>query len=552
MTMRDIGRYLRTLRHVPPRQVAARIRLRSIRRLLRRRPDIFERRWTPDPGGSTPGWPVGFRPLDGDRYHAADRAAEIERSVFVLLNDRAELHGDWECVDRPQLWRFHLHYWDWCWHLVNHRDTADLTRVVERLHADWARSTTYGRLDAWSPYVVSLRLWTWCGVHSHLDAALADTVAAEIRRHTGFLAANLETDVGGNHLVKNLKALVGGAVFLGDDGLLASTLERVASQLRTQVLDDGGHYELSPSYHAQVLGDVLDMQFLLDAAGDPRASMFHEPIRRMRQWLAALVGPDGHVPVFNDSFAVDPAELDRLGIPEPPTDRLLVLAATGYVVARPSPNVQVVIDVGRPCPPELPAHAQADCLSFELVVGTERVVVDAGTSEYGAGARRAFERSTAAHNTVELDGISQTEVWGAFRAGRRARPVVHFTGDTADGIVVDAQHDGYRHLDGAVHRRRFTIDAAAMTISDAVDGGGDHHVVSRLRFPGAVERLASDAVAWRGGSGDPTVSVRGDRDVTIDPDQAHAREFGRCRTATVVSMDVSGPLPTTLEWRFRW
>ena len=39
--------------------------------------------------------------------------------------------------------------------------------------------------------------------------------------HAGFLRRNLETDVGGNHLIKNLKALAGLAVFFGDDALLA-------------------------------------------------------------------------------------------------------------------------------------------------------------------------------------------------------------------------------------------------------------------------------------------------------------------------------------------
>ena len=49
------------------------------------------------------------------------------------------------------------------------------------------------------------------------------------------------------------------------------------------------------------------------------------------------------------------------------------------------------------------------------------LLVDTGTSTYAPGPVRDYERSTAAHNTVEVDGANSTEVWGAFRAARRAR-----------------------------------------------------------------------------------------------------------------------------------
>ena len=131
---------------------------------------------------------------------------------------------------------------------------------------------------------------------------------------------------------------------------------------------------------------------------------------------------------------------------------------SGYVVARPGPDLHIVFDVGDPGPDTLPAHSHADCLS--LVVGTPAgwVVVDTGTSEYGAGERRQFERSTAAHSTVEVDGTNQTEVWGAFRAGRRARATLLSALDDGQCITLLAEHDGYRKLDGQpIHRRHLTL-----------------------------------------------------------------------------------------------
>ena len=66
-------------------------------------------------------------------------------------------------------------------------------------------------------------------------------------------------------------------------------------------------------------------------------------------------------------------------------------------------------------------------------VDGEPLLIDTGTSTYAAGAVRDRERSTAAHNTLEVDGRDSTEVWGAFRAGRRARVLgVSARADTGD------------------------------------------------------------------------------------------------------------------------
>jgi hypothetical protein len=51
------------------------------------------------------------------------------------------------------------------------------------------------------------------------------------------------------------------------------------------------------------------------------------------------------------------------------------------------------------------------------------VIVDPGTYCYHREPRwRNHFRSTAAHNTVVLDGADQSEMLGPFMWGRRARP----------------------------------------------------------------------------------------------------------------------------------
>ena len=109
----------------------------------------------------------------------------------------------------------------------------------------WHAAVPPGRGPAWWPYPVALRAWSFCGIYRALVAGspIQDAFLAELGAQAGFLRRNLETDVGGNHLIKNLKALTGLAVFYSDDRLLAWALRRLRRQLGVQVLPDGGHYE---------------------------------------------------------------------------------------------------------------------------------------------------------------------------------------------------------------------------------------------------------------------------------------------------------------------
>lgn len=510
----QVARHARTVSHLHPGQVAHRIRLRSQKQLLGRYPEVTRRLLTPRLDAA--GWPGGFEPLDRASAPPAPSAEANADRVFELVGERRPLEPSdgWEPADAPQLWRFHLHYFEWAWSFVRHPDRGWTRPAFAGLWEEWEATSPVGRWDAWSPYVASVRAWSLCGLFEelvrgqHIEGDYVDA----LRTHAGFVAANLELDVGGNHLIKNLKAQIGLAAFFDDAVRLDRAVARLVEQLDVQVLADGGHFERSPSYHCQVLGDLIDLAALLRARQDDVREL-DVAVARMRGWLGQVLMPDGDVPLFNDSALVGAGRIGQLD-PGPPGGRLVVLPASGYVVARPAAGMQLVLDVGDPCPPELPAHAHADALSFELVVDGERVVVDAGASTYVAGRRRAYERSTAAHNTVEVDGTDQTEVWGSFRAGRRAHVRIEDVSDDGTTIAVTASHDGYRALPGSPrHRRTFTLADGTLRLDDEIVGGGIHLVTSRLRVlaeqvgritvapvdPGAPEvRVVDGAVAARG------------------------------------------------------
>jgi uncharacterized heparinase superfamily protein len=491
--MRNASLFARTVVQLRPAQIAHRARLRLLRVAEQRWPELVTRNVTP-PAGTTPGWPAAFNPLDASLDHAD--AAAVSEGRFTFLGEERSLGSpaDWHQTDAARLWRFHLHYFEWAWALAKAPDHAWATTSFGDLWRSWRASIEPAQIDAWSPYVASLRVWVLCCVFDALvkGTDIEDDCLDQIGRHAGYVQSHLELDLGGNHLLKNVKALIGAGVFLRRPQLAVIGRRLLEAQLPIQVLADGGHFERSTAYHCQVLGDLIDIQGLLAVADASPVAGLDDAIERMRRWLGAMVGDDGEVALCNDSVPVGERRLRALAPAPPPRGPVTLLAASGYVVIRPDQHTQLVLDVGDPCPTDLPGHAHADCLSFELWVGGERWVLDTGTSTYEAGSRRLYERSTAAHNTVEVDGENQTEVWGVFRAARRARGTLEFVASDGGTVEVVASHDGYRRLPGSpVHRRRWRISPGQVEIIDTILGTGAHHVVSWLHVAPAAESRCS-------------------------------------------------------------
>ena len=538
---------LRTVRHLRPAQVAHRVRLRAQRAAFARVPaalPVVVRQRV----GERVGWPPGFVPLDAIAMPPGPSAEVAAAGQFRFLEDGRSLGDppDWLQAAVPQLWRFHLHYFEWAWAFAAHGDRAWAAAAFARLWRSWRHGTRPAAGDAWSPYVVSMRAWALCGVYDTLVAGGPDAqdYVADLARHAAFIRAHLELDVGGNHLLKNLKALVGLGVFLDDAVLVARALGRLERELDVQVLADGGHYERSPSYHCQVLGDLIDSRELVRATGRGDPARLDDAVGAMRRWLGVMLMPDGDVPLFNDCTLVGHDRITALSPDRPPLEPLRVLEPSGYVVVRPDGRVHLVADVGPPSPPDLPAHAHADCLSFELAIDGRRAVVDSGTSTYQAGARRAYERSTRAHNTVEIDGADQTEVWGAFRAARRAEGRLLGAEQTGDVVEVKATHDGYRRLPGRPHHvRTWLVSASRLEVRDDVGGGGRHRVAAWLHLAPGVDPAR--------------VSVLGPEDVVVEtvaagsaPAGLVATAFGALQPSAAVVATVDGDMPVSLTTTF--
>ena len=131
------------------------------------------------------------------------------------------------------------------------------------------------------------------------------------------------------------------------------------------------------------------------------------------------------------------------------------------------------------------AHGHADALAVEVRVEGIDVLADPGTYCYHGEPRwRSYFRSTAGHNTLELDGIDQSTSGGPFLWTRHAdgRVLTVHADDTGLSLW-RAEHEGYgRRRSPVVHRRTVELDAVSreLRIFDEVRSRRPH--ACRLSF----------------------------------------------------------------------
>ncbi|URW74452.1 heparinase II/III family protein [Sphingomonas donggukensis] len=497
MSARRLIRAAQFARYVPVSQLLWRVRLAGQRRLgigLR-----TSGKPAP-PLAPEPPQPV-FPPRTGliERGEGGWRCTFVGRSVDV--GDPV----DWSLPSRgaaDQLWRMNLHYFEYLEALD--RDAGlDLIRQWIATHPSATRETL---ADAWNSYALSLRVVCWMQFLARTGGAgdVRDVVDA-LARQMRFLTRNLERDLGGNHLMKNIKALLwASAVFSGAEAgewrALGTRLLR--RELATQVLGDGVHYELSPSYHAQVLADLIEIRH---AAGEVLPGL-GATIAAMTRAAVDLAHPDGRAALFNDAglhMAYPPAAFAEAA-PQP----VFAYREAGYYGAH-LPAWSIIADMGRIGADSLPAHAHGDIGTFELSVAGLRFVVDQGVFEYVAGPRRSLSRAAHAHAALAIAGAEQADFFGAFRCGRRPDVTVTQWQPGEAGFVLEGTHDGYSHLSGApVATRRFEVSADAIRITDRLSARVDAAVsVGLLLHPECVVTISDGIALVR--RGDAAIAVQG-------------------------------------------
>ncbi len=272
------------------------------------------------------------------------------------------------------------------------------------------------------------------------------------------------------------------------------------------VMDAGGHVPM--------VGDADDahiVKFETEQHGDPYRSLlamgavlferadFAAKTGRLDDKSRWLLG-EGAEKIFTDLAAARHVGPPRRSFPD-----------VGYYVLGSdfdtADEVRVLADAGPLGYLSIAAHGHADALAFTLSVGGHEVLVDPGTYTYqGDLAWREYFRGTSAHNTLTVDGESQSLSGGRFMwlSHGNGRCIRFDEGGTRQMLV--AEQDGYRCLtDPLTHQREWIYEQAdrTLTVTDRLSSRGAHEVTWFWHFAETVAvslepgRVIGRVPGWR-------------------------------------------------------
>jgi len=478
---------------------------------------------------------------------------------------------------------------------------------------DWIARNRPGLGVNWACTMdVAIRAVNWVWAYAFFRAEILDDrpFASLFFRslfvHGRFIASNLENGapITSNHYFADLVGMLFlGVLFRGApeaDSWKGLAVSEIVRENERQTYPDGVDFEASTSYHRLMTEMALTSLLVLERAGF-RVPALRDRVRGMIEYVAHYTKPDGRAPQIGDNddgrlqiLGDDGAErgdhrhllavagclfeddllfalggdrwedafwlfgdacanrLDRSGA----IGRVSVTGRhfkdSGSIVLR-HEDLYMFFDAGPVGLKGLGTHADNDTLSIDIQAGGADLVVDPGTGVYTPDLRlRDRMRSTAAHNTVRLDGEEINPIPSRpFELPGADRPEVIRFVSRAGFDLAEALHRGYSRLsDPVVHRRIVLLNkrTGRFVIEDRLEGEGAHRVEWFFH-------LAPGCAAIDGAADTPTrFSSRGPvfrLEPVCLPDGARgfleegvvSPGYGRLERALVLRFEWSGRLP---------
>ncbi|MFA0506623.1 heparinase II/III family protein [Vibrio sp. 10N.222.54.B12] len=425
-------------------------------------------------------------PSETWNYFELQSSSYIKHYRYRFLNQSGDI-GNWNDINQSKLWLYNLHYFN----DLNAFESNERKIHHEALILKWIDENPPLSGNGWEPYPQSLRIVNWIKFFLSKGEP-SQKMIDSLYQQTYVLSQNLEYHLLGNHLFANAKALIfAGCYFEGEVAKqwLDKGLAILDKELPEQILNDGANFELSPMYHNIILSDLLDLVNISQTyrlkCFEERVGIWEDFVNIMLDFSNGMTHPDGEVSFFNDSaMGIAPKYSTlynyalSLNIKNNKDEELenklgytiKRFKESGYISVE-SKVAKFILDICNIGPDYIPGHGHADTLSFEASFYGQRVFVNSGTSLYGITQERQRQRETASHNTVEVNGLDSSEVWGGFRVAQRAYPNLCDLNSENDNLIISGIHDGYSRLKHKVfHKRTWTIGSSTVTIKDTLIG----------------------------------------------------------------------------------
>jgi hypothetical protein len=359
------------------------------------------------------------------------------------------------------------------------------------------------------------------------------------------------------------------------------------NEIERQIAPDGAHRELSAHYQRYSTDFYLLASIVARRSGDSAAPAFEDAARRQARFLRTICDDLGQRPAIGDddggqlfpicgrpsedcrdTLAIAATVLDEpelavgslpeeaywLGLPCTPAAvetkyawPSIALKDSGYCISRTADGDHLLFDAG-PHGYLNGGHAHADALSVIVTLRNTPLLIDPGTATYtmDSKARDRF-RSTAMHNTVAVDGRSQSVPRGPFHWQTIANAVTRLAAVARGCDYFEGSHDGYApvmHTRGvlAVHGVGwFILD----TLSGSQHASADVHWHFHPEWQ--LKKLRSSGAAL--GRGDRSAALLSTAPIemldTDHPARLHemSRAYGRIEPSRTLRSRVVGSLP---------
>lgn len=304
----------------------------------------------------------------------------------------------------------------------------------------------------------------------------------------------------------------------GGSGFAELAKSRLLRQIRTQIMDDGVHWEQSPMYHNEVLKCCLEVLRLAERYGDEVPEEMAGHIRRMAFADRIWQRPDGTQPPVGDSDVTDLRDvltvcaywfkdpllksgafdcMDYEGIWDYgfasqkeyetienryPEDTLHWLQASGNWYLR-SGWEQNDDYLHVRCGSLGGGHGHFDKLHLNYIAGGDEFFTDPGRNTYVDGEVRRALKSSRSHNGVFVDGADYSTCLDAWDVSGLPLAVNGGCKQKGPFTYIQCGHLGYMDKGIFINRRMIAVGTRLILLADEAFGAGEHTYEQQFHIP---------------------------------------------------------------------
>lgn len=410
------------------------------------------------------------------------RGRQITAGSFLLAGQLVETHEPWQVTPPSPRFAAALHGWGWLDDLAAFGDSAARAEA-QRWLDDWITRFGHGAGPGWQPDLAGRRLTRWLQHGLFLTAgAQPESVGrllAACGAHAAFLArAHERAPQGLPRIEAQTGRLMAALLLRGLQDHAEPALAALTGTATALIAEDGGIPSRNPEELLQVFAHLGWCRKLLDQAvadspGQPAPALprpLLAAMTRAARALRCLRHADGGLARFQGGGAGPEGLLERSLAEAMPGMRERPALAMGYARLE-GGRTSLIVDAAPPPGDEAAANAHAGTLGFELTSGRRPVIVSCGTGRDFGHDWWLGGRSTSAHSTLSLDGVSSARFGpnggrGADREGLRdgklsdgPRRVTLHRSDERDSSTLLMAHDGWVVTHGLTHSRSLQLSA---------------------------------------------------------------------------------------------